>query len=69
MAKFREGSVNWTLMHMEVGSTEEFPIIQTPTIRSSASLMGVMYHRVYTTRTDKEKGLILVTRNDDGQGN
>lgn len=41
------------LANMEVGQTRTFPIEKMKSVRTQASELGMMYGRLYTTKTDR----------------
>jgi hypothetical protein len=51
-----------TLVAMEIGETVSFPIIKLKSVRTQASELGAMFSRQYSTRIDRESGLIHVSR-------
>ncbi len=60
MAKKR--TITSELEPMQVGETKSFPAALSITVRSMASMLGFKWDRVYTTETDRERKIILVTR-------
>lgn len=55
-------SLRQTLKEMEVGESAEFPISKVSTMRAIASTMGLELERKYSSRCDKERRIITVTR-------
>lgn len=55
-------SVRSTLNKMEVGDTISYPIERLRTIRATASEMGIVEGKTYSTRTSKEERLIYIQR-------
>lgn len=47
---------------MAEGETKEFDIAKMKTVRTQCSELGAIYNRQYTTRTDRVKRIIEVTR-------
>lgn len=51
-----------TLIGMEVGQTQAFPILQLKSVRTQASEIGVMLERQYKTHISRGDRTIIVTR-------
>lgn len=47
---------------MKIGEKREFPAAMSMTVRSMASMLGFKWDRVYKTKTDRERKVIIVTR-------
>lgn len=52
-----------TLQAMKVGDEVEFPISRLMTVQGSASKQSLVLDRKYSTRTDRERKVVIVTRN------
>ncbi len=50
------------LYEMAIGETLRFPLTRLKSVRTSASELGMMYERQYTTKTDRVSKTIEVTR-------
>ena len=50
------------LHEMEVGESVEFPAEVCTSIQSSASVYGFKWNRKYSTKNDRERRVIIVTR-------
>lgn len=52
------------IRELAIGDTIAFPISKTPSVRTSASEIGLMLKRRYTTYTDREASAVYVTRKE-----
>ncbi len=52
------------ILSMSVGESIKFPIESIINVRVMASNVGLMSSRRYKTETDRENGIVLVTRLD-----
>lgn len=52
------------IRELQIGDTISFPIAKTPTVRTSASEIGLILMRRYYTYTDREKFSVFVTRTE-----
>lgn len=52
------------IRELEIGDTIAFPISKTPSVRTSASEIGLMLKRRYSTYTDREASAVYVTRKE-----
>ena len=60
---FKENSpVRPNLMKMAVGDVITFPKSRVTTLRSTCATLGMEQDMVFQTRSDKQKGIITVTR-------
>ena len=50
------------LRNMIIGQEKEFPISKLSNVRSMCSNFGMQWGVKFTTRTDREKGVVIVTR-------
>jgi hypothetical protein len=50
------------LVKLEVGETVSFPISRLKSVRTQASELGAILGRQYTTKTDRERKVIVVLR-------
>lgn len=50
------------LRNMIIGQEREFPISKLSNVRTMCSNFGIQWGVKFTTRTDKEKGVVIVTR-------
>ena len=50
------------LSQMEIGDKTEFPIIRMKSVRAQASELGAILNRRYSTQSDRENRIIIVTR-------
>jgi hypothetical protein len=50
------------LLSLEKGESVEFPIVETCRIRNIASRTGLKYGREFLTRTNRERGRLIVRR-------
>lgn len=55
-------TISGLLTPLEVGDTAKFPISKALVVRVMACNLGVVSGRKYATRTDREAGIIEVTR-------
>lgn len=55
------GLVN-TLRNMEVGDILEFPAESANSVRATASNYGFQWGRTYTSKTDRSRRLVIITR-------
>lgn len=51
-----------TLLSLEVDQSFDFDIRKLKSVRTQASELGAMYGIKFTTKTDREKHIITVTR-------
>lgn len=58
----QKNQVKSKIRELEVGDTIAFPIAKTPTVRTSASEIGLMLMRRYSTFTDRSESSVYVTR-------
>lgn len=47
---------------MQIGDRREFPAAISMSVRSMASMLGFTWNRVYRTKTDRERRVVVVTR-------
>lgn len=47
---------------MQVGESKEFPAELSMSVKSMSSMLGFKWDRVYSTRNDREKRVVVVTR-------
>lgn len=47
---------------MQIGESKEFPAEISLSVKSMASMLGFKWDRVYSTRNDREKRVVIVTR-------
>lgn len=47
---------------LQIGTSIDFPIEQLNSVRATASMLGVINDRQYTTQTNRTKRVITVTR-------
>ncbi len=59
-----KNEVKSRIRELKVGDTITFPIAKTPTVRTSASEIGLILLRRYSTYTDREKSAVFVTRTE-----
>lgn len=52
------------IRELNIGDTIAFPISKTASVRTSASEIGLMLLRKYSTYTDREQSSIYVTRKE-----
>lgn len=52
------------IRELAIGDTIAFPISKTPSVRTSASEIGLMLKRRYTTYTDRDASAVYVTRKE-----
>lgn len=52
-----------TITALEVGEETKFPINKMATVKTTASELGLIHGRKYTTRIDRPNETIIVTRN------
>lgn len=57
-----EKSLSGMLKEMNAGEMRAFPIERYPSIRSSASQIGMVMDRKYTIKADREARTVSVTR-------
>lgn len=50
------------LRDMQVQTSIDFPLRRMNSVKNACSNYGVIYNRQYTTKIDKDKRIILVTR-------
>lgn len=58
----KKKTVTGELEPMQVGDSKEFPAVMCMTVRSMASMLSFKWNRLYTTRTDRERRVVVVTR-------
>lgn len=51
-----------TIKSIENGEIVSFPIARITTVRATATIASMQLNREYRTRTDREKGVIIVER-------
>lgn len=57
-----EINISSTISNLESGSSCTFPTSKLRTVRSTASDLGLQLGRKYTTKVERDKGIIKVTR-------
>lgn len=50
------------LRNLIIGQEREFPISKLSNVRTMCSNFGIQWGVKFTTRTDREKGVVIVTR-------
>lgn len=58
----KKRTITSMLEPMQVGESKEFPAEISLSVKSMASMLGFKWNRVYSTRNDREKRLVIVTR-------
>lgn len=57
-----ETPISSTIINLEPGQSCTFPTSKVRTVRSTASDLGLQLSRKYSTKVEREKGIIKVTR-------
>jgi hypothetical protein len=58
----KKRTITSELEPMKVGDVKEFPAEVCTTLRSMTSTLGFKWNRTYSTSTDRERRVIVVTR-------
>lgn len=58
----KKKTITSMLEPMKVGDSKEFPAELSMSVKSMASMLGFKWNRVYSTRNDREKRVVVVTR-------
>lgn len=56
------GELTDRLRNMEVGDVVSFPVEKLSVLRVMASVLGIQWNRVYSTRSDRARRVVEVTR-------
>lgn len=59
----RNGTITSDFESMKVGDKREYPASLSMTVRSMASMLGFKWDKVFATQADRERKVIIVTRN------
>lgn len=57
-----ESNISSTISNLEPGNSCTFPASKLRTVRSTASDLGLQQGRKYSTKVERDKGIIKVTR-------
>ncbi len=60
----KKKTVTSELEPMKVGESKEFPASLCTTVRSMASTLSFKWNRKYSTVTDRERRVVVVTRDE-----
>lgn len=58
----KKRTITSMLEPMQVGESKEFPAELSMSVKSMSSMLGFKWDRVYSTRNDREKRVVVVTR-------
>ena len=47
---------------LAAGESLDFPLTLVDTVRSTASLLGLKWNKAFSTRSDRTRGVVVVTR-------
>lgn len=61
---YQRSQIKSKIRELEIGATIAFPISRISSVRTSASEIGLMLLRKYSTYTDREHSAIYVTRKE-----
>ena len=59
----QEKPIRPTITALQVGEETVFPLAKLTTVKTTASELGLIHGRRYTTRIDRPNATIIVTRN------
>lgn len=59
---YPRGDIKNALLSLKAGESADFTILRLPTVRSMASILGVMYNREFKTQILRYEGIIRVYR-------